>query len=126
PFAEQSLNQNSADPTEGGIAEFAARVARQQSHDAAQALVDRESIGRKPEPPDAADVDRFFVDYVHFFLPPAPLKSTATRIKSFSAASSSLSVSLKSMARVPLASSPALKSFFGSLSEAPLKKFSLT
>ena len=54
------------------------------------------------------------------------LSATAARTSSFNAASFSLSPSLKSIDRVALASRPLLKSFLGSASDAPLKKFSFT
>ena len=62
----------------------------------------------------------------YLFFPADKLWATAARIRSFKADASILSPSLKSMARVFLASRPALNIPFGSFRDAPLKKLSFT
>jgi hypothetical protein len=63
---------------------------------------------------------------VHLFFPADKLWATAERTRSLKAGASILLPSLKSMARVFLASRPALNIPFGSFRDAPLKKLSFT
>ena len=62
----------------------------------------------------------------YFFAPAERLWATAARIKSFKSEAAISSPPPKSIARVLLASRPALKSPFGSFKDAPLKKLSFT
>src|ERR1700716_4079006 len=62
----------------------------------------------------------------YLFFSADKLWATAARIRFFKPDASILSPSLKSMARVFLASMPALNKPFGSFSDAPLKKLSFT
>jgi hypothetical protein len=64
-FAEHRPDNGSARPPKGGVAEFAAGVARQQAEYPAQALIHVKRAGGEPKPPYPADIIGSVVAHLH-------------------------------------------------------------
>jgi hypothetical protein len=63
-FAKQHSHERPTYSLKGRVTKLTAWVARQGALKMTQTFIDRKCIGRKPEPPDVADIYRFV--FTHF------------------------------------------------------------